>query len=431
MASDDDDYAASAPWARGIWPPRQMRSVYFILLFWLSTVSVTMLYLGSQLNTTYVTHPPKYMRLNTTYVTHPPESQAVLATKAIQNNWNKGFELFHFILFYENIPSSSYCTVESLYHVLQVAGSSNKTKIILWTKNESFHDNIRFLLGAVVCKAMDEPCETALGSNVVLINSNFDSIIKDTPFVQLFSFPQQKPLGIFANQNKANAMRLALVYKYGGCYSDVDFIFFGGDPAKMRRGAGEEEKGIINNAMFKFDAREPVVKYLMQEFVDGYNGDKWGHQGPRLFTRVFTGSLQGKSHCSLESNSKIVTCTGGQKPFNITTRNKVFPIHYNDIISWAQKQTLYHFHPHFHVSDTFIENSDALHTWNKIIAKWESNMIHFKISKYLKSNLALLRKRQCPVTLSIMIQRTRQSSVAVPPSKSTRKALADFLPPGR
>jgi len=316
-----------------------------------------------------------------------------------RNNWSQGFQLFHFVLFYEYIPPSSYCTVESLHRVLQVAGSLHKTKMILWTKNESFDDRMRFLLGAVVCNGMDEPCDAALDSSVVWIHQKFDSIISDTPFVQLFSFPQGNNLGRFANQNKANAMRLALVFKYGGCYCDVDFIFLGSDPAMMRRGAGEESKRKINNAIFKFDAREPVVKYLMEEFVRGYNGNKWGHQGPGLFTRVFTGG-----HCFVKWNLRTVQCTGGQTPFDIHPTNKVYPIHFNEITRWAGNTTLGNGGHLYHVSDKFLNNSDVLHTWNKKIAKWESDMIHTNLSHYFKSNLAVLRKRLCPVSLGIMTQ---------------------------
>ena len=50
--------------------------------------------------------------------------------------------------------------------------------------------------------------------------------------------------------------------------------------------AGLEDAASVNNAAFMFEKHSPVLLKFMEEFVRGYDGLKFGNQGPQLFTRV-------------------------------------------------------------------------------------------------------------------------------------------------
>uniref|UniRef100_A0A0D6R0W3 Alpha 1,4-glycosyltransferase domain-containing protein n=1 Tax=Araucaria cunninghamii TaxID=56994 RepID=A0A0D6R0W3_ARACU len=93
-------------------------------------------------------------------------------------------------------------------------------------------------------------------------------------------------------QNLSNILRLAALYKYGGIYIDSDVILLRRF-ARLRNAIGAQntdpETGAwnrLNNAVLVFDKRHPLVFKFIQEFALTFNGNKWGHNGPYLVTRV-------------------------------------------------------------------------------------------------------------------------------------------------
>jgi len=93
-------------------------------------------------------------------------------------------------------------------------------------------------------------------------------------------------------QNPSNLMRLAVLYKYGGVYLDMDFIVL--KPLTVLRnciGAQSMDSGNknwtrLNNAVLIFDTNHPLLLRFINEFVLTFNGNKWGHNGPYLVSRV-------------------------------------------------------------------------------------------------------------------------------------------------
>ncbi|CAN6587715.1 unnamed protein product [Malus baccata var. baccata] len=93
-------------------------------------------------------------------------------------------------------------------------------------------------------------------------------------------------------QNLSNLIRLAVLYKYGGVYLDTDFIVlksFSG----LRNSIGAQSVHVVsknwtrlNNAVLIFDANHPLLHKFMKEFALTFDGNKWGHNGPYLVSRV-------------------------------------------------------------------------------------------------------------------------------------------------
>ena len=80
----------------------------------------------------------------------------------------------------------------------------------------------------------------------------------------------------------------------GGMYLDADMLVVN-DPSGLSDGVARQNAETYNNAVFKFhDAQNPFVKRLAKNFVKNYMGDRWGKQGPQLFSRVI------KSVCDLQ-----------------------------------------------------------------------------------------------------------------------------------
>ncbi|KAM3198893.1 putative protein isoform X1 [Capsicum annuum] len=93
-------------------------------------------------------------------------------------------------------------------------------------------------------------------------------------------------------QNLSNLLRLGLLYKFGGIYLDTDVIVlksFG----KLRNVIGAQTIDVetrnwsrLNNAVMIFDKRHPLLYKFIEEFALTFDGNKWGHNGPYLVSRV-------------------------------------------------------------------------------------------------------------------------------------------------
>lgn len=160
----------------------------------------------------------------------------------------------HFILMYDQPPVASYCAIESLRRV-------SGAKIIVWINAFT-------------------QLPSYIPENTDIRTLNLTNKFHGTPFQNLeFN-------GTFGRQNIANALRLSVVYKYGGMYMDSNFIVRR-SPDDIVDGMGLASETVYNNAAFKF--KRPLAPFLdvcMHDFVDKYNGSMWGNQGPTLFMRV-------------------------------------------------------------------------------------------------------------------------------------------------
>ncbi|KAJ0443544.1 putative glycosyltransferase, DXD sugar-binding, alpha 1,4-glycosyltransferase [Helianthus annuus] len=103
------------------------------------------------------------------------------------------------------------------------------------------------------------------------------------------------PLG----QNISNLLRLCLLYKYGGVYVDFDVVILKSfSELKNSIGAQSVDQGSknwsrLNNAVMVFDKMHPLVYKFIEEFALTFNGNKWGHNGPYLVSRVVS-RVQGR-----------------------------------------------------------------------------------------------------------------------------------------
>lgn len=136
---------------------------------------------------------------------------------------------------------------------------------------------------------------TDRGFKVIPVAPDLPSLFQKTPveawFDQLRSGkvdPGEIPLA----QNLSNLIRLAALYKYGGVYLDTDFIVLR-DFAGLRNSIGAQSVDLvsgnwtrINNAVMVFDRHHPLLMKFMREFASTFDGNKWGHNGPYLVSRV-------------------------------------------------------------------------------------------------------------------------------------------------
>ncbi|XP_050369913.1 uncharacterized protein At4g19900 [Argentina anserina] len=133
------------------------------------------------------------------------------------------------------------------------------------------------------------------GFRVMAIAPDFDYLFHNTPAEAWFLGLRKgsvRPGGVSIGQNLSNVLRLALLYKYGGIYLDTDVIVLR-SLSKMKNVIGAQTLDLqtghwsrLNNAVLVFDKNHPLLFKFIQEFALTFDGNKWGHNGPYLVSRV-------------------------------------------------------------------------------------------------------------------------------------------------
>ncbi|KAG9157894.1 hypothetical protein Leryth_000067 [Lithospermum erythrorhizon] len=132
------------------------------------------------------------------------------------------------------------------------------------------------------------------GFKVIAIRPNLSFLFNNTPaesWLNDIKTGKKDPGRIPFAQNLSNLIRLAVLYKYGGVYLDSDFIILK-DFSGLKNSIGAQSADLkgnwlrLNNAVLIFDKNHPLVYKFIEEFAESFDGNRWGHNGPYLVSRV-------------------------------------------------------------------------------------------------------------------------------------------------
>lgn len=128
---------------------------------------------------------------------------------------------------------------------------------------------------------------------------NVVSCLANTPLQHWFD-SHELASAVFRQQNIANALRLAAIYKNGGAYLDLDIVpiskkVFSAEGALSMQCTKEEcgDEFWLNNAYLNFPPKHPFMWQLMNAFALEFNGNVWGYNGPRLVSTLYNRLLCG------------------------------------------------------------------------------------------------------------------------------------------
>lgn len=117
---------------------------------------------------------------------------------------------------------------------------------------------------------------------------NYDIMFSGTPLEDWY-VNKNYTKSHWVDQNLGNALRLAVLYKIGGTYLDMDTFQLSSmkdlGPSVTIQRWGEDES--INNAFLRFEPRNAFVWGVMEQFVKKFDGYGWGMNGPIRFTRTY------------------------------------------------------------------------------------------------------------------------------------------------
>ncbi|KAK0579118.1 hypothetical protein LWI29_021396 [Acer saccharum] len=166
------------------------------------------------------------------------------------------------------------------------------------------------------------------GFKVIAVRPDFDYLFNNTQAETWFKKLKKgnvDPGLIALGQNLSNLLRLSLLYKFGGIYLDTDVIVLKSF-SDLRNTIGAQTMDSetrnwtrLNNAVLIFDQNHPLLLKFIQEFALTFDGNKWGHNGPYLVSRV-------------------VSRVGGRPGFNFTVLppSAFYPVDWSRIQSFFQ-----------------------------------------------------------------------------------------------
>jgi len=256
---------------------------------------------------------------------------------------------------------------------------------------ESFGDRERFTIeslfkfhpnGCLILVSNSFDCDrgtlilkpfTDKGLKVLPIKPDFAYIFKDTSAEKWFERLKKGTLSpgvIPLEQNLSNLLRLVLLYKYGGIYLDTDVIILK-SLSNLHNVIGAQtvdpvtkKWSRLNNAVLIFDKNHPLLKRFIDEFSRTFNGNKWGHNGPYLVSRVIT---------------RIKISSSSDLGFSVLPPSAFYPVDWTRIKGFYRAPT--------NESDAWLrkrlthlrKNTFAVHLWNRESKKLrieEGSIIH-------------------------------------------------------
>lgn len=113
-----------------------------------------------------------------------------------------------------------------------------------------------------------------------------------------------------------------MLYHFGGTYIDLDVIIL--DSGFFAKRFNIAFGGEYNNAHLKFGRHDLLLWQFMENFHSNFNGQEWGHNGPRMVERVL------RAKCNA-IDGRLNTNTSLCRNLLIADAKFVAPVHYTDI----------------------------------------------------------------------------------------------------
>ncbi|XP_059018700.1 alpha-1,4-N-acetylglucosaminyltransferase isoform X3 [Mustela lutreola] len=213
--------------------------------------------------------------------------------------------------------------------------------------------------------------------NVFFFPLDMERLFEDTP---LLSWYTRINASVESNwlHVSSDASRLAIIWKYGGIYMDTDVISI--RPIPEENFLAAQSSRYSSNGVFGFLPHHPFLWDCMENFVEHYNSEIWGNQGPSLMTRML------RLWCRLGDFQEVsdLRCLN----LSFLHPQRFYPISYPE---WRRYYEVWD-------RDLSFNDSYALHLWNYMN---KEGMTVVRGSNTLVENLC---RKHCPRTYRDLIQ---------------------------
>ncbi len=218
--------------------------------------------------------------------------------------------------------------------------------------------------------------------NIKFIRLDVDKVLDDTILEKWWSTDNRRLLkGSHPIEHLADLLRIVLLYKHGGIYSDLDTINIRSFKEILDyNGVGQADNTNPGNGFLVFGKHNKLLEKAMKEFGSTYNPHLWGANGPALFLRVI------KQYCNSTDpfNQLLLFKTSHGLSKNLTCDTSIFPYNYFYPISWISANQLFQHDSSISIKD-FIDTY-SVHFYGKLTSNqpvnWQENSIYEYFSSF-------------------------------------------------
>ncbi|KAM7299028.1 lactosylceramide 4-alpha-galactosyltransferase [Ixodes scapularis] len=245
-------------------------------------------------------------------------------------DWTKSGENFFFVETsgISCLTSRQACSIES------AARTNRGSTVFLLTVREleqcSYMDHLRTL------------------PNFKYLKIDVGSVVNGTPldFWYTSSFWTASP---FQTEHFSDALRLLILWKYGGAYADLDVMVLK-DMAGLTSSLCRELFPMVGNGVMRFQKEHPFLASCLVEFARAYTPQLFAHNGPRLLERTLDRLCPKKP---VMHTPYFNVCSG----VTVLPHEAFYPVPYTE---W---RTLFQASSASHVL-RLVSKSYTLHLWN-------------------------------------------------------------------
>ncbi|KAF8796352.1 Lactosylceramide like protein [Argiope bruennichi] len=187
----------------------------------------------------------------------------------------------------------------------------------------------------------------SLFSNVKLLKMELDFLLPGTPLWYWYKRGRWKSSPHKA-MHLSDAVRLCLLWKYGGIYLDTDVVVLR-SLSQLRNAVAYDSGTNIGNSFLAFDRGQSLLRVTLTDYVASYNPNGFASNGPLLLNRNF------REHCKPNPNNG----TDNLCHVNVLPKISVYPIDFTKWQEYFKPQTAT-------LSATAFKSSYIIHVWNKL-----------------------------------------------------------------
>ncbi|XP_075227809.1 lactosylceramide 4-alpha-galactosyltransferase-like [Lycorma delicatula] len=189
--------------------------------------------------------------------------------------------------------------------------------------------------------------------NVYLVKVNMNRLFNATPLQDMWNNKAFEESS-YPLEHISDAMRLLILWKYGGTYLDLDVITMRSLTSLKSNFAGVQDDETIANGVLNFEPNgfaHSVLTTCLENFRDWFDGKDWSSNGPILLTNALL------EFCQVSEVVQVMKsrCNG----FHLYPPSVFYPVHFSDWESFLDEGESQRIMKQ-------IENSTIVHMWNRL-----------------------------------------------------------------
>ncbi|XP_042206196.1 lactosylceramide 4-alpha-galactosyltransferase-like [Homarus americanus] len=222
--------------------------------------------------------------------------------------------------------------------------------------------------------------------NLNLAGADLTDVFQRTPLEKFFNGKTWTKDEKWLKVHVSDMMRVALVWHWGGIYTDTDVICLK-DMSHFSNTVAFQAPGILANGFFKFQSQHKVLKSYMKVMIKNYKPGVWGSMGPKSLSEVL------KAECKVKDLRKLhpklpLTCGD----VSLLPPKQFYPIIWQNYKKYMEPGKGKNF------TEDFKENF-SLHVWNKL-------SVDEVVRKGSNSIYETAAKTHCPITYQYATRRS-------------------------